>query len=185
MIAVSCASDYLGPLRLLGAPLYMEIEFSPPPLRLWLRAWLRPSLPPLLHGSTGPKGDQSPSQYRLRAWRFDDIPTAPPGQNINAVLVVTLSIFAASLAPDACAIASALAPQRFPITSATGIASVPATPEPQTIITGSRRASGLAQAKGRGPGVRPLEYGGVLCLHGGRPGEASLEGGEQAREGRC
>lgn len=129
-----------GPLWPLGAPLYMEIEFSPPPLRLWLRAWLRPSLPSSLHGSTGPKGDQSPSQRRLRRWRFADIPTAPPGQNINAVLVVTLSIFSASLALDACAITSALARQRFCITSATGIALVPATPEPQTIITGSALA---------------------------------------------
>jgi hypothetical protein len=42
----------------------------------------------------------------------------------------------ASLALDACAIATALAPQRFSITSATGIASVLATPNPQP-ITGS------------------------------------------------
>jgi hypothetical protein len=111
------------------------------PLRLWLRAWLRPSLPPSLHGSTRPKGDQSPPQRRLRAWRFADIPSAPPGQNINAVLVITLSIFSASLALDACANTSALVRQRFCITSATGIASVPATPEPQTIITGSALAS--------------------------------------------
>lgn len=45
-----------------------------------------------------------------------------------------------SLALDACATTSALARQRFCITSATGIASVPATPEPQTIITGSALA---------------------------------------------
>jgi hypothetical protein len=135
-----CASGYLGPLRLLGAPLYVEIAFSPPPLRLWLRAWLRLSLPSSLRGSTRAKGDQSPPQRRLRAWRFADIPTAPPGQNINAVLVVTLSIFSASLALDACANTSALVRQRFCITSATGIASVPATPEPQTIIPGSALA---------------------------------------------
>jgi hypothetical protein len=119
----------------------MEVKFSPPPLRRWLRAWLRPSLPSSLHGSTKAKGSQSPSQRRLRRWRFADIPTAPPGQNINAVLVVTLSIFSASLALDACANTSALVRQRFCITSATGIASVPATPEPQTIITGSALAS--------------------------------------------
>lgn len=42
----------------------------------------------------------------------------------------------ASLALDACAIATALAPQRFSTTSATGIAVVLATPSPQP-ITGS------------------------------------------------
>jgi len=72
----------------------------------------------------------------LRAWRFADIPTAPPSQNIKAVTaaLVTLSIFSASLALDACAIASALAPQRLSITSATVIALVLATPPPQSII---------------------------------------------------
>jgi hypothetical protein len=68
----------------------------------------------------------------LRACGFADIPTAPPGQNIKGV-VVTLSIFFASLALDACAIASALARQRFSITSATVIALVLATPTPQSI----------------------------------------------------
>ena|SRR6185436_1262776 len=110
------------------------------PLRLPLRPWLRLSLPPSLRGSTRPNGCQSPPQRRLRARRFADIPTAPPGQNIVAVLVVTLWIFSASLALDACANTSALVRQRFCITSATGIASVPATPEPQTIITGSALA---------------------------------------------
>jgi hypothetical protein len=125
-----------GPLWRLGAPLSMEPE-STSPLRHSLRGWLRLSLPLSLHGSTSPKGDQSPPQRRLRAWRLADIPTAPPGQNINAVLVVTLSIFSASLALDACANTSALVRQRFCITSATGIASVPATPEPQSVVTGS------------------------------------------------
>lgn len=129
-----------GPLWPLGAPFYMEVKFSPPPFRLWLRAWLRPSFPSSLHGPTRLKGDQSPPQRRLRACRFADIPTAPPGQNINAVLVVTLSILPASLALDACANTSALVRQRFCITSATGIASVPATPAPQTIIPGSALA---------------------------------------------
>lgn len=50
------------------------------------------------------------------------------------------SITTASLALDACANTSALARQRFCITSATGIALVPATPEPQKIITGSALA---------------------------------------------
>ena len=44
-----------------------------------------------------------------------------------------------SLALDACATATALVPQRFSITSATGIASVLATPTPQP-ITGSALA---------------------------------------------
>jgi hypothetical protein len=75
----------------------------------------------------------------LRAWRFADIPTPLPVQNIKAAgaVLIPLSIFSASLALDACATTSALARQRFCITSATGIALVPATPEPQTIITGS------------------------------------------------
>lgn len=120
-------------------PSYMRARTSLP-LRLLLRRWLRLSLPLSLRGSIGPNGYQSPPQRRLRAWRFADIPTAPPGQNIVAVLVVTLSIFSASLALDACANTSALVRQRFCITSATGIASVPATPEPQTIITGSALA---------------------------------------------
>jgi hypothetical protein len=79
----------------------------------------------------------------LRAWRFADIPTPLPVQNIKAAgaVLIPLSIFfSASLALDACATTSALARQRFCITSATGIALVPATPEPQT-ITGSALAS--------------------------------------------
>ncbi len=113
------------------------------PLRLPLRRWLRLSLPSSLRGSTGPEGDQSPPQRRLRAWRFADIPTPLPVQNIKAAgaVLIPLSIFfSASLALDACANTSALVRQRFCITSATGIASVPATPEPQTIITGSALA---------------------------------------------
>lgn len=113
-----CATGYLGPLWRLGAPLCMEMEFSPP-LRLWLRAWLRLSLPLSLRGPIRPNGRQCPPQRRLRAWRFADIPTAPPRQNIKAALFVTFSTFSASLALDACAIASALAPQRLSITSAT------------------------------------------------------------------
>jgi hypothetical protein len=77
----------------------------------------------------------------LRAWRFADIPTAPPSQNIKAVpaALVTLAIFSSSLALDACATTSALARQRFSITSATVIALVLATPTPQP-ITGSALA---------------------------------------------
>jgi hypothetical protein len=78
----------------------------------------------------------------LRAWRFADIPTPLPVQNIKVAgaVLVPLSIFFPSLALDAFATTSALARQRFCITSATGIALVSATPEPQTIITGSALA---------------------------------------------
>jgi len=48
----------------------------------------------------------------------------------------SIQLRSTSLALDACAIATALAPKRFSITSATGIASVPGTPAPQP-ITGS------------------------------------------------
>jgi len=101
---------------------YVSAESSSP-LRLRLQAWLRLSLLLSLRGTTSPEGAQRRSQRRFRAWRFADIPTAPPGQNIKAGQVVTLSIFATSLALDACAIASALAPQRFLTASATVVAS--------------------------------------------------------------
>jgi hypothetical protein len=53
----------------------------------------------------------------------------PPVQNIRSVAAVlnALSILSASLAPDACAIATALAPHRFLTDSATAIASALAT----------------------------------------------------------
>jgi len=57
-----------------------------------------------------------------------------------------------SLAPDACTIATALAPQRLSITSATEIALVPGTPTPQP-ITGSALASQHLAVK------RPLPWG--------------------------
>jgi len=85
-------------------------------------------------------------QRRLRAWRFADIPTAPPGQNIKAALVVTLSIFFASLALDACAIASALAPQRFLTASATVIASALTT---QGLIGSALRSPRFAVRRAR------------------------------------
>jgi len=83
------------------------------------------------------------SQRRLRACRFADIPTPLPIQNKTKEVYVMFSINlnSASLALDACATTSALARQRFCITSATGIALVPATPEPQKITTGSALAS--------------------------------------------
>lgn len=109
------------------------------PLRLLLRGWLRISLPLLFRGPVSHEGGETRPQRGLRAWRFADIPTAPPGQNIKGALV-SLSIFPASLALDACATTSALARQRFSITSATGIALVLATPTPQP-ITGSALAS--------------------------------------------
>lgn len=120
---------------------YMRAE-SLLPLRLLLRERLRLSLPLGFRGSTSPEGNQSPPQRRLRAWRFADIPTPLPGQNITAVraVLIPLSIFSASLALDSCAIASALARQRLSITSATVIASVLATPTPQP-VTGSALAS--------------------------------------------
>jgi len=48
----------------------------------------------------------------------------------------SIQLRSTSLALDVCAIATALAPQRFSITSATVIALVPGTPNPQP-ITGS------------------------------------------------
>jgi hypothetical protein len=111
----------------------MEPEsFSP--LRRPLRGWLRPSLPLSFRVTTSPRNDQSPPQRHLRAWRFADIPTPLPVQNIEGVaaVLIALSISSASLALDSCAIASALAPQRLSITSATVIALVLATPPPQS-----------------------------------------------------
>ena len=94
----------------------------PPPLRPSLQGWLRLSLRPSLRGPVSPEGDQSPPQRRLRAWRFADIPIRPPIQNTRGALV-SLWIFSASLALDACAIASALASQRFPISLAVALLS--------------------------------------------------------------
>jgi hypothetical protein len=48
----------------------------------------------------------------------------------------SIDLDSAPLAPGACAIATALAPQRLSTTTATEIASVPGTPTPQP-ITGS------------------------------------------------
>jgi hypothetical protein len=120
---------------------YMEPAYSPP-LRFSLRGRLRPLFRPSLRGLARPNVRQCPSQRRLRAWRFADIPTPPPDQNIKSVTAVVnaLSIFSASLALDACATTSALARQRFYITSATEIALVLPTPPPQP-ITGSALAS--------------------------------------------
>src|SRR5690242_2222152 len=84
---------------------------SSSPLRLLLRGCLRPSL----RSTTSPEGDQGPPHRHLRAWRFADIPTPLPIQNITAAwaVLIALSIFSASLALDARAITSALARQRF------------------------------------------------------------------------
>lgn len=107
---------------------YMEAGASSP-FRSSLRGRLRPSFRSSLRGSAGHNARQRPSLRRLRAWRFADIPTPPPGQSIKSVtaVVVALSIFSASLALDACAIATALAPQRFSTASATVVASALAT----------------------------------------------------------
>lgn len=107
---------------------YMKAASSLP-LRFSLRGRLRPSFRPLLRGLARPNARQRPSQRRLRAWRFADIPTPLPVQNIRSVaaVLIAFSIFSASLALDACAIASALAPHRFLTASATVIASALAT----------------------------------------------------------
>lgn len=111
-------------------------------LRPALRGCLRPWLHLSLHGSARPNVSHCPPQRRLRAWRFADIPTAPPGKNIVAALVVTPSIFSASHALDACAIASALAPQRFLTASATVIASALATQRLIASALASQRFAG-------------------------------------------
>jgi len=106
--------------------------------RFPLRGWLRLSLPLTLHSLIGLKARKRASQRRLRAFVFADIPTPLPIQNTFKEVFVMFSIQlrSTSLALDACAIATALAPQRFSITSATEIALVPGTPNPQP-ITGS------------------------------------------------
>jgi hypothetical protein len=80
-------------------------------------------------------------QRGLGAYCFADIPTPLPIQNKTKEVSLMFPIHSrfASLAPDACANTSALARQRFSITSATVIASVLATPTPQP-ITGSALA---------------------------------------------
>lgn len=132
---------------------YMEAASSSP-LRFSLRVRLRPSFRSLLRGSAGRNARQRPSQRHLRARRFADIPTPPPGQNIESVIavVIALSIFSASLALDTCATTSALARQRFSITSATVIALVLATPTPQPITDSALTPQHLAVN-------RPLPWG--------------------------
>ena len=107
-------------------------------LRLPLRGWVRLSLPLSLRWPSCSKRRYPAPHRRLRAWRVADIPTPLPIQNTFKEVFVLLSIQSrsTSLARDACAIATALAPQRFSITSATGISLVLATPTPQP-ITGS------------------------------------------------
>jgi hypothetical protein len=125
---------------------------STSPFRLPLRAWLRPSLHLSFREQVGARGRFRAPQRRLRAWRFADIPTPLPIQNTTEEVFVMFSFLSTSLALDACAIASALAPQRFPITSATEIALVPTTPTPQS-ITGSALASQHLAVN------RPLSWG--------------------------
>jgi len=64
------------------------------------------------------------------------------------VVLVTPSIFLASLALDACAIATALAPQRLSTTSATVIASVLASAQPPcgSALAPQRSAADPAEA---------------------------------------
>jgi hypothetical protein len=104
-------------------------------LRLTLRLCLRLSFHLWLHRPIEPKARNRRPQRGLRAWQFADISTQPPGRNIkrNRGSLIVLSILSASPALAACAIASALAPQRFagstaPIAlGATAIASALAT----------------------------------------------------------
>lgn len=110
-------------------------------LRPPLRGWLRSTLPPSLRLSVGPKGPFFPPQRGLRARPLADIPTPLPTQDTFKEVLVMFSIhlFSASPALDTCATTSALARQRFSITSANEIALVLATPPPQP-ITGSALA---------------------------------------------
>lgn len=126
---------------------YMETP-SPPPLRSSLRGSLRPSFRLSLRGPVGPHARQRPLQRRLRAWCFADIPTPPPGQNIESVAAVfiALSISSASLAPDSCATATALAPQRFSTASATVIASALPT---QRLVGSALASQRFAAARSR------------------------------------
>jgi hypothetical protein len=86
------------------------------------------------------------SQCRLRAFRFADIPTPLPIQNKTKEVSLMLSIHSrsASLAPDACANTSALVRQRFSSTSATVIAMVPGTPNPQPVAGSALLSQHLA-----------------------------------------
>jgi hypothetical protein len=81
-----------------------------------LRPSLRLSFHPCLRVSIGPEARNRRPQRGLRAWRFADISTSPPNRHIEqdrgALVVLSISSFA-PLALGACAIASALAPQRF------------------------------------------------------------------------
>lgn len=107
-------------------------------LRLPLRGWLRLSLPLSLRWLPWSKRRNPAPHRRVRARRVADIPTPLPIQNTfkEVFVLLTIQSRSTSLALDACAIATALAPQRFSTTSATGIALVLATPTPQP-ITGS------------------------------------------------
>lgn len=128
-----------GPLSLLAAPLYMRADFSPPIRHpLTLRGWLRPSLPPSLHGRGGAKGRYCASQRGLRAFQFADISTPLPIQikTKEVYVMFSINLDSASLALDAGANTSALVRQRFSSTSATVIALLLKTPPPQS-VTGS------------------------------------------------
>lgn len=129
-------------------------DASSSPFRSPLQGRLRPSFRPSLRGPAGRNSRQRPLQRCLRAWRFADIPTPPPGQNIESVtaVVIALSIFSASFALDACAIATALAPQRFSTASATVVASALAT---------TQRSIGFALAPQRFAVNRSRAWGSV------------------------
>lgn len=140
-----------GPLSRLAALWGIRADFSQPlfHLRLALRGWLRLSLPLSLRGPVEPKGRYCAPQRRLRAWRFADIPTPLPIQNTIKEVFVMFSIrfSSTSLALDACAIASALAPQR-----STTEATAPVVPAPQSV-------SGSALASQHLAVNRPLPWG--------------------------
>jgi hypothetical protein len=107
-------------------------------LHLPFRGWLRLSLPLSLRGQGGTTSRNRAPQRGLRACRFADIPTPFPIQNKTKEVSLMFSIHSrsASFALDAIANTSALVRQRLSTTSATGIAVVLATPNPQP-ITGS------------------------------------------------
>jgi hypothetical protein len=89
-------------------------------LRLSLRPCLRPSLRRWLRCSIEPEAGNRRPRRGLRAWRRADISTQPPHRNIRLVrgAAVVLAISPIAFALGAFAIASALAPQRFAVSTA-------------------------------------------------------------------
>lgn len=116
---------FRGPLSLLAPLLGVRSSFRPS-VRPLLRLLLHLSVRPCVRGAVRANARHRPARCRLQAWRFADIPKPLPIKNIRAVpaVVICLSNLSASLALDGCATTSALARQRFSITSADVSASV-------------------------------------------------------------